>query len=259
MSPQHGTVRVDRSGARATVVWDRPPVHVFDTALLEELAAALRTEAVRCAHVVVLKGANHRWSAGFAVEDHLADRVRPMFAAFRSVLRALWEVPGPTLAQVEGPCLGGGLELLAGCDLAFASASSTFGQPEIRLGVFPPLAASLDCRTLGPKRAAELLMLGDTLTAGQAESFGLVSRVLSNESVESDVERVVEHLSGLRKEALRLLKAAMHAQEPLPWAGLDRAERIYLNQLMALPQADEGLRAFLEKRAPAWPAPAREA
>ena len=255
MVPGRGTVRVDRSGPRATVVWDRPPVHVFDTALLEDLAAALRSEAVRSAHVIVLHGANHRWSAGFAVEDHMADRVRPMFAAFRALLRDLWEVPGPTLAQVEGPCLGGGLEILAACDLAFATASSTFGQPEIRLGVFPPLAASVDGRTLGPKRASEVLFLGETMPAGRAESFGLISRVVSDGSMEAEVDRVVERLAGSRREALVLLKSAIHANEPAPWAGLDTAEAIYLDRLMALPNAEEGLRAFLEKRTPVWPAP----
>lgn len=251
-----GTVRVDVAGPRATVVWDRPPVHVFDTALLHELAGALRSDDVRRAHVVVLKGAGRRWSAGFAVEDHLADRVHSMFEAFRGLLRALSEVPGPTVAQVEGPCLGGALEILSVCDLAFAASTATFGQPEVHLGVFPPVAAAWDGRALGPKHAAELLFLGETMTAPKAREFGLVSRVVPSELIDHEVDRVALRLGGLRRETLVFLKAAMHAGGPTAWADLDAAERIYLERLMRIPHAEEGLRAFLEKRTPVWPASA---
>lgn len=252
---ERGTVRVERDGAAVNVVWDRPPVHVFDIPLLEDLSAALEGEEIRSAPVVVLRGANHRWSAGLSVEDHLADRVARMFAGFRSLLRVLWEIPVPTLAVVEGPCLGGGLEILSACDLAFATPTATFGQPEIRLGVFPPLAAVVGGRTLGPKRAAELLYLGESLTAERACEFGLVSRVLPTELVDREVRGVVEQLAGFRREALLLLKKAMRGSDPFPWAALERAEKTYLEELMALPKADEGLRAFLEKRAPVWPSP----
>ncbi|MGI0132566.1 MAG: enoyl-CoA hydratase/isomerase family protein [Thermoplasmata archaeon] len=254
MAARPGTVRVERSGPRATIIWDRPPVHVFDIAMLDELARALRRDDVRSAHVVVLKGADHRWSAGFAVEDHLIERVPAMFAAFRSVVRALSEVPGPTLAQAEGPCLGGGLELLGLCDLAFGASTATFGQPEIELGVFPPLAAAWNVRALGPKPAAELLFLGESMGAERARDLGLLSRVVPAESIEGEVDAVALRLGRLRREALVFLKAAMHAGAPVAWAPFQDAERIYLDRLMALPRAEEGLRAFLEKRPPDWPA-----
>lgn len=253
MAERVGTVRVERTGARATVVWDRTPLNVFDLSLLRDLAAALRSEPVRAANVVILKGAGHRWSAGLAVEDHLADRVRAMFGALRDLVAALAEVPVPTLGQVEGPCLGGGFDLLSACDLGFAAASATSGLPEIRLGVFPPLAASEAPRNLGPKRAAELLLLGETLSAARAEEFGLVSRVVPDDAIDSEANRTADHLGGLRREALTLLKSAMREEGPSSGERLDRAERIYLDELMGLPQAEEGLRGFLEKRAPTWP------
>ena len=251
-----GTVRIDRDGARTTVTWDRPPVHVFDVALLEDLASALRSEPAHQAQVVVLRGSNHRWSAGFAVEDHLGDRVVQMFSAFDSVLASIASIPGPTVGVVEGPCLGGGLELLSACDLALAASSAIFGQPEIRLGVFPPLGAATYGRRLGSKRAAELLLLGETLTARQAQEFGLVGRVVPDEQVEKEADGMVKRLEGFRKETLILLKEVMREQEPDPGAALARAERAYLQRLMNLPQPEEGLRAFLEKRTPVWPATA---
>lgn len=248
-----GTVRVESGGGRVNVCWDRPPVQVFDRDLLEQLAHVLTSDPVRSAHVVVLRGANRRWSAGFAIEDHFKERIRSMFQSFHNALRALWEVPVPTLAVVEGPCLGGGLELLWATDLAMAAETATFGQPEIRLGVFPPLAAVVGGQSLGAKRAADLMYLGETLTATQAKEFGLVSRVVPQEAVDAEVERIVSTLRGLRRETLALLKRTVRAQETPPWAKLEQAERTYLEELMALPQAEEGLSAFLEKRAPAWP------
>lgn len=257
MPAARGSVEVDREGARATVTWSRPPLNVFDTALLDDLARALRTEPVRSAHVVVLEGADHRWSAGFAVEDHLPERVRPMFRAFHEVLRAIAEVPAPTLAAVKGPCLGGGLELLEACDLAFAARSATFGQPEVRLGVFPPLAAVTAPERLGPKRAADLLLLGETIGAEQALALGLVSRVAADEALDAEVRGATDRLSGFRRETLVLLKRAMRIRADLPWGPLVAAERLYVDGLLALPDADEGLRAFLEKRPAVWPAPGR--
>ena len=253
MANVDGSVLVNREGRRATVTWERPPVNVFTLGLLEELARTLRSPLVRSATVVVLKGAHHRWSAGFAVEDHLAERFRSMLQTFRDLLRAVWEVPGPTLAQVEGPCLGGGLELLAACDLAFSAESATFGQPEVRLGVIPPLAAAYDPRAIGAKRAAELVFLGEAIPASRAEAIGLINRVVADASLEEEVGRVAERLIGYRSETLVLLKKAMHESGPSPWHDLDPVERVYRDELMRLPNAEEGLRAFLEKREPRWP------
>ncbi len=253
MSTSGGTVRVVRSGPCVTVEWDRPPLHIFDIALLSALAGALRSESVRTAHCVVLKGARRRWSAGFAVEDHLADRVRPMFDAFRGVRAAIRDVPVPTLAAVEGPCLGGGLELLSACDLAVAAESATFGQPEVRLGVFPPLAAATYPGTLGPKRAAEVLYLGETLDARRALEYGLVGRIVPDARLDDEVLEMARQLGRFRRETLLLLKEVLAGPVGAAESRIDAAEHAYLDRLMALPAAEEGLRAFLEKRPPAWP------
>ncbi len=240
-----------------TVRWDRPPVHVFDRALLQELSAALRSPEVLSAHVVRLEGARHRWSAGLDVRDHRAGSLKEMLRTFRSLLEALWEVPGPTVAQVEGPCLGGGLELLSACDLAYAGASATFGQPEVRLGVLPPFAIAEASTAIGPRAAAELLLLGETLPADRAAALGLVNRVFPDDQLSSEVDRLVGALRRNRRETLRLLKRTLHEVVAFPKAALDRAESVYQQELMALPRAEEGLDAFVEKRPPRWPEAAR--
>ena len=247
-------VHADRAGTRATVTWSRPPLNVLDIETLQELTETLRTDAVRSAHVVILRGAGRCWSAGFSVEDHLAKRVRSMFNALRDLLGALGAIPSPIIAQVDGPCLGGGLELLSACDLAIASASATFGQPEIRLGVFPPLAAAEMPRALGPKRAAELLLLGETVGAARAWATGIVSRVVPDSALEQEVDWAAGKLQGYRYETLVLLKRVMRGELPDRSSRLASAERVYLEELMRLPHAEEGLLAFLEKRTPVWPA-----
>lgn len=247
-----GTVTVERVAGRATVTWEHGPANVFDTALLEEFTRALRREEVTGAHVVVLRGGGKSWSGGLSVEDHLQPRVSAMFEAFRTALRTLWNLPPPTIAQVHGRCLGGGMELLMACDLAIASAGATFGQPEIRLGVFAPFGAATYPHLLGSRQAAELLFLGTPLDARQAASAGIVNRVVPEGELDASVALTAQTVCSHRREVLRLLKRVLRTTETDPWSRLAVAERAYLGDLMALPDAEEGLRAFLEKRTPAW-------
>lgn len=252
MPPTPGTVDVSREGAIARVEWDRPPVNVLDSATLERLEVALRSVDVTSAHVVILRGRGRAWCAGLAVEEHLKPRAGAMLERFRGVLHALWEIPVPTLAQVHGACLGGGLEMLALTDLAVAGTSATFGQPEVRLGVFAPLGAVHLPRAVGDKRAAELLYLGEPMTAEAARSVGIVNRVVADAQLEKTTDAMAAALAGARRVSLVCMKQAIRAASPSPWPALEAAERIYMDTLMEGADADEGLHAFLEKRKPTW-------
>jgi cyclohexa-1,5-dienecarbonyl-CoA hydratase len=247
-----GTVSVERIEGRATVTWEHGPANVFDIALLEELTRALQREEVRGAHVVVLRGGGKSWSGGLSVEDHLKPRVVEMFEAFHRTLATLWNLPGPTIAQVHGRCLGGGLEVLMACDLAIASEGATFGQPEIRLGVFAPFGAATYSHLLGARPAAELLFLGTPFDARRAASAGIVNRVVPDEELDASVALTAQTLCSHRLDTLRLLKRVLRRSATDPWAPLVYAERTYLDDLMGLEASEEGLRAFLEKRAPVW-------
>jgi cyclohexa-1,5-dienecarbonyl-CoA hydratase len=248
----NGRVLVACTGGQASLVWERPPLNVFDQDLLDQLASALRRPEVRAARVVVLQGGGKCWSAGFAVEDHLRPRMARMFSSFREAVQALWDLPGVTLGQVHGVCLGGGLELLMACDLAWAAESATFGQPEVRLGVFPPLGAALYPELLGGKRAAELLFLGANQSAARAEAIGLVNRVVPDAELPVSSALIATTLASYRPETLRVIKRTMRRAVPDPWRRLELAEGAYLEELMASEEAEEGLHAFLEKRAPVW-------
>ncbi len=245
-------IRVSHDDRQTAIEWDRPPSNVFDLPLLQELTRALREPKTREATVVVLRGAGKGWSTGLSVEDHLKPHVEKMLAAFHDSIEALWDLPGITIAQVHGHCLGGGLELVIACDLAVSSEGAKFGQPEIRLGVFPPFGVAFYHQLLGPKRAAELLYTGASFDAKRAEEIGIVNRVVTERELPAAVALIAASLGGYRPTALRLLKRALRHAEGEPWSSLAFAERTYLHDLMAGPDAEEGLRAFLDKRAPRW-------
>jgi cyclohexa-1,5-dienecarbonyl-CoA hydratase len=247
-----GTVSATRVGGRATVTWERGPANVFDTALLDELTRVLQRGEVTEAHVVVLRGGGKSWSGGLSVEDHMKPRVSAMFDSFHRALTTLWNLPIPTIAQVHGRCLGGGMELLMACDLAIASEGATFGQPEIRLGVYAPFGAATYAHLLGPRRAAELLYLGTPFDAERAAAAGIVNRVVPEEELDASVALMAQTICSHRRETLRLLKSVLRRADLDPWPPVAHAERVYLDELMGLRESEEGLRAFLEKRAPVW-------
>jgi cyclohexa-1,5-dienecarbonyl-CoA hydratase len=251
-SASEGKVSVRVDGSQAEIAWERPPLNVFTADLLTQFGEACRRPEVRAARVVLLRGSGRCWSAGFSVEEHLRPQMARMLAAFREALEALWDLPGVTLAQVHGPCLGGGMELLMGCDLSIASTGATFGQPEIRLGVFAPFGAAFYPEVLGSRRAAEILFTGAVLDASRAEALGIIGRTVPEPELPAAAALTAATVSSYRPEALRLLKRTIRESLPNPWARLDKAEQTYLDELMAPDDAEEGLKAFLQKRAPVW-------
>jgi cyclohexa-1,5-dienecarbonyl-CoA hydratase len=159
----------------------------------------------------------------------------------------------PTLAAVNGAALGGGMELAIGCDMVLAASGAKFGQPEIKLAVFPPIAAVLLPRLVPPARAMELLLGGDNINADEALRIGLVNRVLSKENFAAELKAFVDPYLTLSRAALLSTRKAIRAASDKPFnAALDAAEEIYLKELMATADAKEGLAAFLEKRKPVW-------
>jgi cyclohexa-1,5-dienecarbonyl-CoA hydratase len=241
-------------GRVARITLDRPPVNVLNLAMLGELAAALGAAgAARGTKVVLLAGAGKAFCAGVDVKDHTAERVESMIAAFARVIEAVRRVPVPVVCAVHGPALGGGCELAQACDVVLAREDAQFAQPEIRLGVFAPAAAVLLPRLIGRQRALDLLLTGRRVTAAEARELGLVARVLPAASFESGVAEYADSLARLSRPVLALCKRAVleNLERPLD-AALAAADRLYLEELMALDDAHEGLAAFIEKRDPVW-------
>lgn len=243
-----------QGGRVARLTLDRPPLNVIDLEYAGELASALESARRESSLVVLLLEARGKaFCAGVDVRDHLPDRGAAMLRAFHRVCRLLLELEVPVIAAVQGVALGGGCELTLVCDLVVASSAATFGQPEIRLGVFPPLASVVLPRVVGPRLAADLLLTGRTLNAGEALRAGLVSRIAPEEEWGGALEALVAELLALSPTSLRLAKRALglgrHRPDP---EEIEAAERLYVEELMHTPDAIEGLEAFMEKRPPRW-------
>ena len=239
----------------ATLTINRPPFNVLDIPTMEEVNAALDLcLAAPDVKLLVITGAGEKaFSAGVEVADHTPDKVDRMIAVFHGIFRRLQEMPVPTLAAVNGAALGGGMEVAIACDMIVAAANAKFGQPEIKLAVFPPVAAVLLPRLVPPARAMELVLGGENIGAEEAKAIGLVNRVFAKETFAADVQGFVAPYLARSRAALVATRKTIRATAGKPFgAALDAAENIYLNELMATEDAKEGLAAFLEKRKPVW-------
>jgi cyclohexa-1,5-dienecarbonyl-CoA hydratase len=238
------------------VTFARPPLNIFTIALMREVDAALnRCMGVRDMVAVVFDSVagSRAFSAGVSVEEHQPETVYQMLESFHNVFRTLEQMGKPAIAVVDGGALGGGCELVAGCDMVISSASARFGQPEIKLGVFPPVAAVLLPRIIGERRARELLLTGEIFDAREALRMGLVSYVVESEQLEAKLQEVLARLRELSAPALEMTRRALDAARGRPFLeALTRTEDIYLNELMKTEDAHEGVSAFMEKRKPDW-------
>ena len=247
-------VHVTVEGGLARVELDRPPLNVIDLEAARELADAIEGVARRNdVAVIALSGRGRAFCAGVDVRDHLPDRGADMLRAFHRACLALIEAPQPAIAVVQGAALGGGCELTLACDLVIASERATFGQPEIRLGVFPPLAAVALPRMIPFHLASELLLTGRIVGAAEAARMGLVNRVTEEAGLVAAAEETLQGLLALSAASLRLTRQVMLGSRVRPSATeIAEAERFYVERLMHTPDAVEGLQAFLEKRPPQW-------
>ncbi|MGA8501437.1 MAG: enoyl-CoA hydratase-related protein [Candidatus Sulfotelmatobacter sp.] len=230
------------------------PLNVIDIPMMEELARALaEIEARSDVSVVVLSGESSVFSAGVDVAAHTLDKVETMLLKFHAVIRSLVASRKVTIAAVRGHCLGGGAEMAMVCDMVYTAASAQWGFPEIKLGCYPPVACTALAALVGQKRASELILTGQTISGSEAAEIGLANRAVPDEELDSRVDLTVQELLRLSPAALAVTKKAIYAWDSIHFdKGLARAEKIYLEELMKTADAQEGICAFVEKRAPKW-------
>src|SRR6267378_931394 len=196
----------------ARITFARPPLNVLNIAMMREIGNALG-ECVRrrdLAAIVFDAAADTRaFSAGVAVEEHVPETVFQMLDSFHSIFRTLAQISKPVIGVVDGPALGGGCELVAACDLVIASDRARFGQPEIKLGVFPPVAAILLPRIIGDKKAREMILLGEIIDAGEALRIGLVNQVAPSSELNQQTDLVLAKLRELSASALQMTRTAL--------------------------------------------------
>ena len=256
MSGTGGCVRVtsEHGGLFWRVTFGAGNGNILDCATMRELsgvfASASREAGLKA---IVLEGAGADFSFGASVQEHLPEHVEQMLTDMRQLVLSLLDSRVIVLAAIRGRCLGGGLELASVCHRIFAANSASFGQPEISLGVFAPVASIVLPERVGRAHAEDLCLTGRIVSADEARRMCLVDAIVSGNPADAALAWASQHLAGKSASSLRFAVQAIRTtfadriRRELP-----DLEAMYLRDLMSTPDASEGLRAFLEKRAPRW-------
>ncbi len=247
-------IKVSCQDEVAALVLSRPPLNVMNIAMIKEINTGLaELQKNGAAKVLLIKAEGKAFSAGVDVADHTPDKVDEMMSEFHRTFELLHGFKIPVIAAVDGAALGGGCELAIYCDMVVASERAKFGQPEIKVGVFPPIAAAIFPRLIRRNRTMELLMTGDTISATEAERIGLINKVFPAEGFEEHVNQFVAKLTAQSKVILQMTKRAIDRGLYSPcMEAISKAEELYMGEMMKTEDAHEGLNAFLEKRTPVW-------
>ncbi|HWM94643.1 MAG TPA: enoyl-CoA hydratase/isomerase family protein [Thermoanaerobaculia bacterium] len=244
---------LSRDGRTATITLNRPPLNILDIPTIARLGEVVsELDQDEDLQLVTIRGAGDRaFSAGVAVQDHTPELVGPMLESLHRAIRKLRDLSAVTVAAVRGHCLGGGMELALSCDLVVATEDARFGQPEIELGCYPPVAAALYPSLIGPGRTLDLLLTGRTLSCEEAERMGLVARRVS--SLDEGIAKLTSEILAKSAAVVRLTKKAVRAGCDQGFSeALAESERLYLDELCPTADMAEGIAAFLEKRRPVW-------
>ena len=235
------------------IVLASPPANILDGKTMAEIrecmSSAARSPEVKA---VVFEGEGKHFCFGASVQEHVKERAPEMIGGFHGMFKDLLSTSIPMIALVRGQCLGGGMELALYCSFIIAEPTARFGQPEIQLGVLPPVAAALLPGIVGQSRADDMILTGRSIDAQTAKDWGLVHMVA--EDVEGALEQFLKnHILPKSASSLKIaLKASRAGWARSLGATLDEMERLYVDVLMETFDANEGIASFLEKRKPQW-------
>ncbi|MBF0507863.1 MAG: enoyl-CoA hydratase/isomerase family protein [Deltaproteobacteria bacterium] len=247
-------ILVKKDNGLVTITLNRPPLNWLNIAMMEEINQALSgLKDDSGIKLLMFDASGKAFSVGVEVAEHMGGLAEKMIEVFHGMFRLIDQVGVPTLAVVHGSCLGGGCELAIYCDMVLALDNAKFGQPEIAVGVYPPIAALVLPHIIGRKKAMELVLSGDIIDAKTALEIGLVNQVVPVAEKDQAVGKMVNKFLTKSAAVLKLTKkACLTGILSQSHDNLKTIEDIYLNELMKTHDALEGLNSFLEKRNPTW-------
>ena len=257
-----GTLLIDRTGPVLRLRLNRPALHnAFDAALIAALTSALQAAAAdEAVRVVVLEGegvsfsagADLQWMRGMAAASEAENRADAI--ALARLMRTLDELPRPTIARVHGPAFGGGVGLVACCDIAIGTPQARFGLTETRLGLLPAVISPYVVAAMGPRQARRWFASAETFDADTALRLGLLHQRVEPERLDEAVSAQVALLCRAGPKAVAAAKALVRQVVGHSGDGgvLDHANAALIARLRVSPEGQEGIGAFLEKRPPAW-------
>ena len=247
-------VKLRCEGGVARMTLNRPEHNLLNEAMLREMADGIDYAGERGdIKLIVLDSACKVFCGGIDVGEYTSQRVFQMLDAFHATFAGMLELGKPVICVVNGPAIGGGAELAAFGDLVVATPKARFAQPEISIGVFPPLASTILPFLVGPKTALELVLTGEPVTAERALELGMVNRLVPEAQLEKTVADLVNRINSHSGPVLTMAKKAILGGMGMSLRdGLKHSMNIFLNELYRLEDSQEGLRALVEKRKPNW-------
>jgi cyclohexa-1,5-dienecarbonyl-CoA hydratase len=245
----------ERGGSWRRIVMNAPKGNLLSLDMVSALRRAVSdVNRERSLKWLTIEGSDGEFSFGARIQEHLPEEMRAVLPETHALIRQLLAFPAPTAALVDGRCLGGGFELALACDDVIATEAAVFGLPEIRLAAFPPAAAALLPLKVGASRASRAIVTGQLLDAMYWHESGLVSLVATQSTLLDAAGSWFDaHLAP--SSAVALSHAALAARATLSaqaLPALDLAESRYLREVLTTADAEEGVRAWMEKRAPRW-------
>lgn len=250
-------VRIERDGALARIALNRPERNnAFDEALIAALAQAFESIArASDVSIVVVQGEGKSFCAGADINwmKKAAGYTREENVRDAQPLAALDRMPQTTIARVQGPVYGGGVGLVAACDIAVATDDATFCLSEVRLGLVPAVISPYVVRAMGQRQARRYFQTAEVFAAPDAARIGLVHEVVATDAIDARIAALVKQLrtgAPAARAAAKTLVGAVAGRPIDETVLLETAEMIA--EMRAKPEAREGLSAFLEKRKPEW-------
>jgi cyclohexa-1,5-dienecarbonyl-CoA hydratase len=251
---ENDLIIVEKTNNIGKIIFNNGDYNIMNIKMMEQINDAIKQfigdDSLKA---LVFDHNGKAFSAGVDIGDHMGEKAPIMIKVFHDIFRNLNKLNCVTIASVKGSALGGGCEIAMFCDIVITSERAKFGQPEIKVGVFPPIAMLVLPQIIGNKKAFELLLLGEIISAAEAHQLGLSNQVFPNDSYEQEFAKILESLDSLSTIVLQYSKRAFYLGLDLHFeTQLDKIEEFYLKELMATHDANEGLQAFLEKRSPNW-------
>ena len=245
---------IEKANNIGKIILNNGPLNILTIKMMEQVNKALEGFlGDQSLKAVIFDHTGKVFSAGVDIGDHMGDKAPIMIKEFHRIFRNLNKLKCPTIASIKGTALGGGCEIAIFCDIVLTSDKAKFGQPEIKVGVFPPIAVLAFPQIIGNKKAFELIMLGEIIDAKEALRLGISNYVFPIESYEQEFSKFIETFNDLSTIVLQYTKKAFNIAVGFDFeTQLDKVEEFYLEELMATHDANEGLQSFLEKRSPNW-------
>jgi len=247
-------LKFEKADGVARITLNRPKFNMMNIEMMNELNGLfedlLKDDDLKC---VTIDAEGKHFCTGVEVADHKPDQVEDMIATFNRIFELSNELEVPIIAIVQGFCLGGGMELAIACDVIAAGRSAQFGQPEIKVGFFPPYAAMRLPQLIGPAKAIEICTSGKFYSAAEAQSLGMIAHVFEDEQLAESAAKIVKEIQANSPLIIRLNKRAVKQHLGLAFKpALAGVSDLFLNTLMKTEDTLEGIASYEEKRKPVW-------